>query len=224
MCSLLLVYRTRADINSSSGGKGNFGSVSLRLAEGSSNGGDEVRTDMGKGGGGEGDNIGEGGDSGSDGDGSGGSGGEGVELNRNPSYHRYAGCGGGVAADSSSLEGSVSLSRWADRSWILSGSSIVSSHRVPPWSVSGTCQVTSSGLRHLSIWADPQQHLHHQHALGLETNIWRELPALAPQGQARNLERVGLKERPPCMGPLASKAAQGTRDHRLSVILCLINP
>ncbi|GKG09071.1 hypothetical protein Tco_0334903, partial [Tanacetum coccineum] len=50
------------------------------------------------------------------------------------------------------------------------------------------------------------------------------VPALAPRGQARNLEKVGPKEQPPCMGPLASKAAQGTRDHRLSVILCLINP
>ncbi|GKF88051.1 hypothetical protein Tco_0258928 [Tanacetum coccineum] len=65
---------------------------SLRLAEGSSNGGDEVGTDMGKGsgipdgasglvgesmkgsGGGAGDNTGESGDSGSDGDGIWGSG------------------------------------------------------------------------------------------------------------------------------------------------------
>ncbi|GJR03370.1 hypothetical protein Tco_0526354 [Tanacetum coccineum] len=39
--------------------------------------------------------------------------------------------------------------------------------------------------------------------------IWRKVvPALAPQGQARNLERVGPKERPLCMGPLASQAAQ----------------
>ncbi|GKB11420.1 hypothetical protein Tco_0845343 [Tanacetum coccineum] len=34
------------------------------------------------------------------------------------------------------------------------------------------------------------------------------VPALAPQGQARNLERTGPEERPPRMGPLASKAAQ----------------
>ncbi|GJZ71981.1 hypothetical protein Tco_0635832 [Tanacetum coccineum] len=75
------------------------GLSSLRLADGSSNGGDEVGTDMGKGcgipddgasnlvresmkgdglGGGDGDNTGEGGDSGSDGDGSGGSGGRGI--------------------------------------------------------------------------------------------------------------------------------------------------
>ncbi|GKF77280.1 hypothetical protein Tco_0229750, partial [Tanacetum coccineum] len=50
------------------------------------------------------------------------------------------------------------------------------------------------------------------------------VPALAPQGQTRNLERVGLEERPLHMGPLASKAAQGIRDHWLSVILCMINP
>ncbi|GJT44685.1 putative ribonuclease H-like domain-containing protein [Tanacetum coccineum] len=44
------------------------------------------------------------------------------------------------------------------------------------------------------------------------------MPALAPQGQARNMERVGPEERPPRMGPMASKAAQGTRDHRLSIL------
>ncbi|GKG21225.1 hypothetical protein Tco_0383820, partial [Tanacetum coccineum] len=72
--------------------------------------------------------------------------------------------------------------------------------------------------------ADPQQQSHHQHALGLEHNLANVVPTLAPQGQARNLERVGPEERPPRMGPLTSKAAQGTRDHRLLVILCLINP
>ncbi|GJY83343.1 hypothetical protein Tco_0496719 [Tanacetum coccineum] len=50
------------------------------------------------------------------------------------------------------------------------------------------------------------------------------VPALAPQGHARNMERVGPEERPPRMDPIASKAAQGTHDHQLSVILCLINP
>ncbi|GKE51371.1 hypothetical protein Tco_1486527 [Tanacetum coccineum] len=103
------------------GGKVTSGLSSLRLAEGSSNGGDEVGTNMGKGGGipdddasdlvgesmkgsggGAGDNTDKGGDSGSYGDGSGGSGGEGtgagIEI---LAVTRYAGCSGGVAADSS---------------------------------------------------------------------------------------------------------------------------
>ncbi|GKA47474.1 hypothetical protein Tco_0740357 [Tanacetum coccineum] len=104
---------------------------SLRLAEGSSNGGDEVGTNMGKGdglGGGAGVNTGEGGDSGSDREGIWGSGedyGEssddgGVDIARSletsASDHtgvgtgagieilavtRYAGMGVGEAADSS---------------------------------------------------------------------------------------------------------------------------
>ncbi|GKD24378.1 hypothetical protein Tco_1230592, partial [Tanacetum coccineum] len=86
----------RAIPNLFRGGKVTSGLSSLRLAEGSSNGGDEVGTDMGKGGGipdngasdlpneriglggGAGDNTCEGGDSGSDGDGIRGSGGEGT--------------------------------------------------------------------------------------------------------------------------------------------------
>ncbi|GJV26779.1 hypothetical protein Tco_1383227 [Tanacetum coccineum] len=45
------------------------------------------------------------------------------------------------------------------------------------------------------------------------------VPALAPHGQTRNLERVVPEERPPRMGPLASKAASGLWS-QLSVILC----
>ncbi|GKG26879.1 hypothetical protein Tco_0402582, partial [Tanacetum coccineum] len=92
------------------------------------------------------------------------------------------------------------------------------------------CVATISMMLHLvlppwrGVTADPQQQSHHQHTLGLEHNLAKVVPALAPQGQARNLERVGTKERPPRMGPLASQAAQGSRDHRLSVIICLINP
>ncbi|GKF06745.1 hypothetical protein Tco_0037413 [Tanacetum coccineum] len=65
------------------GGKVTSGLSSLRLAEGSSNGGDEVGTDMGKGGGipedggGDGDNTGTGDDTGSGGDTS--SDGDGIE-------------------------------------------------------------------------------------------------------------------------------------------------
>ncbi|GKB43366.1 hypothetical protein Tco_0888308 [Tanacetum coccineum] len=44
-------------------------------------------------------------------------------------------------------------------------------------------------------------------------DIVRVGPALAPQSQARNLERVGPEERLPRMGPLASKAAQYSREH-----------
>ncbi|GJS58969.1 hypothetical protein Tco_0653753 [Tanacetum coccineum] len=39
-----------------------------------------------------------------------------------------------------------------------------------------------------------------------------------------NLEKVGPDRAASSLGPLASQAAQGTRDHQLSVILCLINP
>ncbi|GJQ95198.1 hypothetical protein Tco_0006337 [Tanacetum coccineum] len=44
--------------------------------------------------------------------------------------------------------------------------------------------------------------------MDLEHNLAKVVPALAPQGQARNLERVGPEERPPRMGPLACRVAQ----------------
>ncbi|GKF85824.1 hypothetical protein Tco_0253651, partial [Tanacetum coccineum] len=59
---------------------------------------------------------------------------------------------------------------------------------------------------------------------GLEHNLAKVVPTLAPQGQTRNLERVGPEERPPRISLMASRATQGTHDHWLSVILCLINP
>ncbi|GJR29439.1 hypothetical protein Tco_1105671 [Tanacetum coccineum] len=88
-------------------------------------------------------------------------------------------------------------------------------HRHPPPGppqarTPGHSQVTKQWVRHPQHLADPQQQSHHQHALGLEHNLVKVVLVLAPQGQARNLERVGPEERPPCMGPLASKAAQGT--------------
>nr|GEX17114.1 hypothetical protein [Tanacetum cinerariifolium] len=49
------------------------------------------------------------------------------------------------------------------------------------------------------------QQSHHHHALGLEYNLVKVVPALAPQGQVCNLERLGPEERPLRMGPLASQ-------------------
>ncbi|GJR64116.1 hypothetical protein Tco_0010181 [Tanacetum coccineum] len=71
-------------------------------------------------------------------------------------------------------------------------------------------EVTEQWVRHPQHMADPQQQSHHQHDLGLEHNLAKVVPALAPQGQERNRERVGPEERPPHMGPLESRAAQGT--------------
>nr|GFD40735.1 hypothetical protein [Tanacetum cinerariifolium] len=64
---------------------------------------------------------------------------------------RYAGCDGGVAADSSVLNGSV---------------------------------------KHPQHMVGPQQRSHRQHALVLGHNLVKVVPALAPPGQAYNLERV----------------------------------
>nr|GFC16285.1 hypothetical protein [Tanacetum cinerariifolium] len=80
-------------------------------------------------------------------------------------------------------------------------------------------QVTRQQVKHPQHTVDPQQQSHHQHALGLGHNLARVVPALAPQGQVCNLERVGPEERPLLMGPLASQVTQGARDHWLSVIL-----
>ncbi|GJU63040.1 hypothetical protein Tco_1244875 [Tanacetum coccineum] len=65
---------------------------------------------------------------------------------------------------------------------------------------------------------------HNQHTLALKLNWqkWCLSGSLGPM--ARNLESGGAEERPPRMGPLVCRVAQGTRDHRLSVILCLIDP
>nr|GFD35068.1 hypothetical protein [Tanacetum cinerariifolium] len=43
-----------------------------------------------------------------------------------------------------------------------------------------------------------------QHALDLGYNLVKVVPALAPRGQAYNMERVVREERPLHMGPLSS--------------------
>nr|GFD63055.1 hypothetical protein [Tanacetum cinerariifolium] len=50
----------------------------------------------------------------------------------------------------------------------------------------------------------PQQRSRRQLALDLGYNLVKVVPALAPQGQAYNLERVVPEERPLRMGPLSS--------------------
>nr|GFD40476.1 hypothetical protein [Tanacetum cinerariifolium] len=74
---------------------------------------------------------------------------------------RYAGCGGGVAADSSDSNSSVSS---ADGAWSAAVGAT-------------TTESAGAGV----------------------------VPALAPPGQVCNLERVGPKEQPLRMGPLASQ-------------------
>nr|GFA65448.1 hypothetical protein [Tanacetum cinerariifolium] len=60
--------------------------------------------------------------------------------------------------------------------------------------------------RHRPLDAPQNQTLEHtQHALDLGHNLVKVVPALAPQGQVYNLERVVPEERPLCMGPLASQ-------------------
>nr|GEZ91102.1 putative reverse transcriptase domain-containing protein [Tanacetum cinerariifolium] len=66
-------------------------------------------------------------------------------------------------------------------------------------------KVTEHWVKHPQLMVDPQQQSHHQHALGLGHNLARVVPALDPQGQVCNLERVGPEERPLRMGPLASQ-------------------
>nr|GFD02647.1 hypothetical protein [Tanacetum cinerariifolium] len=51
----------------------------------------------------------------------------------------------------------------------------------------------------------PPQRSHLQHALDLGYNLVKVVPAMAPQGQVYNLERVVPEERPLRMGPLASQ-------------------
>ncbi|GKA10898.1 hypothetical protein Tco_0690331 [Tanacetum coccineum] len=58
-------------------------------------------------------------------------------------------------------------------------------------------QVTVQWVRHHQHLANPHQQSHRQYALDLEHNLAKVVPALAPQGQARNLERMGPEERPP---------------------------
>nr|GFD44340.1 hypothetical protein [Tanacetum cinerariifolium] len=85
-------------------------------------------------------------------------------------------CGGGVAADSSVSNGSVSS---ADRAWSA-----------------------AVGVKHPQHMVGPQHRSHRQHALELEHNLVKMVPTLAPRGQVYNLERVVPEERPLHMGPL----------------------
>ncbi|GJR07397.1 hypothetical protein Tco_0790049 [Tanacetum coccineum] len=208
-------------------------------------------------GGGAGDNTGEGGDIGSDEEGIWGSGedhGESADdgevdiarsLATSASDHtgvgtgarieildvtQYAGCGGGVAADSSVSNGLLSSSSDGARS-------VADNRHDPPRGphrhpcpdppqdrTLGHSQVTEQWVRQSFSMM-----------LILSNNLiismlwaWNKIgrggaSALAPHAQHVS-ERVGPKKRPPRMGPLASKSAQVTRDHRLLVILCLINP
>nr|GFD42952.1 hypothetical protein [Tanacetum cinerariifolium] len=84
-------------------------------------------------------------------------------------------CGGGVAADSSVSNGSVSF---ADGAWSAA--------------IGAT---TTESVKRPQHMVGPQQRSRRQHALDLGNNLVKVVPALAPRGQAYNLERVVPEER-----------------------------
>ncbi|GKA10678.1 hypothetical protein Tco_0690111 [Tanacetum coccineum] len=201
----------RAIPNLFRGGKVTSGLSSLRLVEGSSNGGDEVGTDMGKGGGipddgasdlpnermglgggdgdntGTGDDTGSGGDTGSDGDGIEGSGGEGIwGSGEDHGESGDDGCGGCVAQDIS-LETALFLRRWG----LIVAASMSSSSSSSSLLAYPSSSPSSTSISRKSQDPSSGSHRHPQ-----------------PGPGTINLERVGPEERPLRMGPLASQAAQ----------------
>nr|GFC39280.1 hypothetical protein [Tanacetum cinerariifolium] len=162
---------------------------------------------------------------------------------------RYARCGGGVAADSSVLNGSVSS---ADGAWSAAveatttesaGAGCSSSYSsagieilaviryarcgggvAADSSVSNGSVFSADGAWSAAVEATTTESAGAGCSSSSSSSASMVVPALAPQGQICNLEKVGPEERPLHMGPLASQVTQVARDHRLSVILCLITP
>ncbi|GJX70541.1 hypothetical protein Tco_0307712 [Tanacetum coccineum] len=118
-----------------------------------------------------------------------------------------------VAADSSSHNGSVSSAgRGSTGKATTTGYAGAECSFLPtprqPQHLSSSSQSLLIGAIH-NYTADSLTTISsEQHALDLEHNLAKVVPALAPQGQARNLERVGLKSVLPRKGPTAVRVAQ----------------